>query len=170
MYDEDDDDESNDSDYGSKDAESRAEEGAIEEAEEVRKVMPIPAKRQRLADEAWKEMNAKQEESIKTKMARAIIFDPYHFSIEKAINSKNDKKIKTKTQSYDQLQAMLSSVFGNKANEIKTSDSVKNLGLSSSSSSSNQASIREEIRRAVAGLHHKQIVTESVKFAGKEIK
>lgn len=171
MYDDDDDDESNDSDYGSKDAQSRGGDGAVEEVEEQKKVMPMTAKRQRLAEEAWKEMAMKEEEATKAKMARAIIFDPYHFSIEKSISNKSNSKTTkpSSKQSYGQIQAMLSSVFGNKSTEIQTSGSAKVVKESLKCDDQSMA-IREEIRRAVAGLHHKQIVTESVKFAGKEIK
>lgn len=162
MYDEDDD-ESSDSDYGSKDAESRDDEVPAEEPEE-RKIVPIPAKRQRLADEAWREMITKDEELTKTKMAHAIIFKPYHFSIDKEIT---DKKPKPSTaQSYDQIQTMLKSVFGNSSTSTKGDATYK----SKSSKTSTQADLKDEIKRAVAGLHHKQIVTESVKFAGKEVK
>lgn len=172
MYD--DDDESNDSDYGSKDAQSRGEEGAVEEVEEEKKVVPMTAKRQRLAEEAWKEMTMKEEQAIKAKMTRAIIFDPYHFFIEKCISNKNttgkNKATKPSSkQSYGQIQAMLSSVFGNKSTEIQTRESAK-IVKDPLKVDDQSLAIREEIRRAVAGLHHKQIVTESVKFAGKEIK
>lgn len=166
MYDDDDDDESNDSDYGSKDAESRVEEGAMDVMAEERKIVPISTKRQKIADDIFNEMNKKQNEFIKTKMSQALLFDPYHFSIEKSINKNEEKREvinkSNKNQKYSQMQSMLSSVFGNKSTEINVKKIID--------SSASQASIRDEIRRAVAGLHHKQIVTESVKFAGKEIK